>query len=115
MARRTRKERITCAAARVGNRTDGVRSSLSYACHNPTTTRNHDWEVPAWLRTRCVARRKGAPQPRLNSPTLQPLMQSLLATLANIDFEYEHEIRRVGRSSTEAGVKNYLMERFKER
>ena len=44
-----------------------------------------------------------------------PFMQSLLATLANIDFEYEHEIRRVGRSSTEAGVKNYLMERLRER
>ena len=58
---------------------------------------------------------EGAPQPRLYSPTLQSLMQSLLATLANIDFEYEHEIRRVGRSSTEAGVKNYLMERLRER
>jgi hypothetical protein len=57
----------------------------------------------------------GAAAPRIYSPELQPLMQSLLATLANIDLEYEHEIKRVGRSSTGAGVKTYLMERLKER
>ena len=57
----------------------------------------------------------GAPAPRIYTPELQPLMQSLLATLANIDLEYEHEIKRVGRSSTGAGVKTYLMERLKER
>ncbi len=30
-----------------------------------------------------------AAQPRMYSPDLQPLLQSLLGTLADIDFEYE--------------------------
>jgi hypothetical protein len=57
----------------------------------------------------------GGLRPRMYSPNLQPLMQSLLATLANIDFEYEHEISRVRKSSTESGVKTHLLARLQER
>ena len=57
----------------------------------------------------------GSPMPRMYSPAYQPLMQSLLATLANIDFEHDHHIARVKKSATETGVKAYLMARLQER
>lgn len=65
--------------------------------------------------TRADAFASGGPQPRVYSPPLQPLMQSLLATLADIDFEYEHEIARMKKSATGPGVKTYLLARLQER
>jgi len=49
------------------------------------------------------------------SPSLLPLMQSLLATLANIDAEHEHEVGRVTRSSAQASLKAHLLAKLKQR
>jgi len=43
--------------------------------------------------------------PRMYSPTLQPLLQSLFATLANMDFEYEREREKIRKSSSEPNAK----------
>ena len=43
------------------------------------------------------------------------VIQSLLATLANIDLEYERETQRVARSATQASVKVHVLERLKQR
>ena len=49
------------------------------------------------------------------SPALLPLMQSLLATLANLDAEHEHEVGRITRSSTPASLKPHLLAKLTER
>ena len=49
------------------------------------------------------------------SPSLLPLMQSLLATLANIDAEHEHEVERATRSSAPASLKAHLLAKLSER
>ena len=49
------------------------------------------------------------------SPSVLPLMQSLLATLANLDAEHEHEIGRITRSSTPASLKPHLLAKLNER
>ena len=49
------------------------------------------------------------------SPALLPLMQSLLATLANLDAEHEHEVGRITRSSTPASLKPHLLAKLNER
>ena len=49
------------------------------------------------------------------SPSLLPLMQSLLATLANLDAEHEHEVGRITRSSTPASLKPHLLAKLIER
>ena len=51
----------------------------------------------------------------VSSPSLLPLMQSLLATLANLDAEHEHEIGRITRSSTPASLKPHLLAKLNER
>jgi len=49
------------------------------------------------------------------SPSLLPLMQSLLTTLANLDAEHEHEVEQVTRSSAPAHLKPHLLAKLKER
>ena len=49
------------------------------------------------------------------SPSLLPLMQSLLTTLANLDAEHAHEVGRVTRSSTPASLKPHLLAKLTER
>jgi hypothetical protein len=49
------------------------------------------------------------------SPALLPLMQSLLATLANIDCEHTHEVGRITRSSAPASLKPHLLAKLTER
>ena len=49
------------------------------------------------------------------SPSLLPLMQSLLATLANIDAEHAHEVGRITRSSAPASLKPHLLAKLIER
>ena len=49
------------------------------------------------------------------SPALLPQMQSLLATLANLDAEHEHEVGRVTRSSAPASLKPHLLAKLTER
>jgi hypothetical protein len=54
--------------------------------------------------------------PRLSrSLDLQPLFQTLLATLANLDFDYERERERVSRSTTDPHMSTRLLRRLEER
>jgi hypothetical protein len=51
--------------------------------------------------------------PRMYSPSLQPLLQSLLATLANIDFEYERERERLSDRTMDMALKAQVLEKLK--
>jgi hypothetical protein len=51
--------------------------------------------------------------PRLYSPTLQPLLQSLLSTLADIDFAYEREREKVSKSSPDINLRIRILEKLK--
>jgi len=53
-------------------------------------------------------------QPRLYSPDLQPLLQSLLATLADIDFEYERERDTISTRTADMNLKIRLLEKLRE-
>ncbi len=48
-------------------------------------------------------------------PHIQPLMQDLLRTLANIDFEHEIELEKLEASPMEPAFKRQIRERLKER
>jgi hypothetical protein len=48
------------------------------------------------------------------SPSLQPLLQSLLATLANIDFEYERERERFSDRTMDMALKARVLEKIKQ-
>lgn len=49
------------------------------------------------------------------SPDLQPLLQSLLKTLADIDFEYEQDRERLLNSVGDATVRDSLLKMLGER
>jgi hypothetical protein len=51
--------------------------------------------------------------PRMYSPSLQPLLQSLLATLANIDLEYERERERLSDRTLDMALKARVLEKLK--
>ena len=53
-------------------------------------------------------------QPRLYSPDLQPLLQSLLATLADIDFEHERERDTISSRTMDMNLKIRLLEKLKQ-
>ena len=57
--------------------------------------------------------------PRMCRPEIEPLMQSLLATLANIDCEHELEAAKLGRSTVSVSVKSRVLaglnQRYEER
>jgi hypothetical protein len=53
-------------------------------------------------------------QPRLYSPELQPLLQSLLATLADIDFEHERERDTISTRTMDMNLKIRLLEKLKQ-
>jgi hypothetical protein len=53
-------------------------------------------------------------QPRMYSPDLQPLLQSLLGTLADIDFEYERERDNVNGRAMDMNLKIRLLEKLKQ-
>jgi len=52
--------------------------------------------------------------PRMYSPDLQPLLQSLLGTLADIDFEYERERDNINSRTLDAKLKIRLLEKLKQ-
>jgi hypothetical protein len=52
-------------------------------------------------------------QPRLYSSATQPLLQSLLSTLADIDFEYEQAREKVSKSSPDLNLRIRVLERLK--
>lgn len=51
--------------------------------------------------------------PRMYSPNLQPLLQSLLATLADIDFEYERQREKISDSTPDINLKIRVLEKLK--
>jgi hypothetical protein len=53
--------------------------------------------------------------PRMYSPTFQPLLQSLLSTLADIDFDYEQERERLSSASGNTNIKIRALEKLKAR
>ncbi len=53
--------------------------------------------------------------PRMYSPELQPLLQSLLATLADIDFAHESDIQTVRTSSAEEWLKQATIRKLQQR
>jgi hypothetical protein len=57
----------------------------------------------------------GALLPRMYSPTYQPLLQTLLSTLADIDFDYEQERERLSSTSPDANIKIRALEKLKAR
>jgi hypothetical protein len=58
-----------------------------------------------------VAHRETSPL-QVYLPYLEPLMQSLLATLADIDFEYEHELAKIDESAADESVKRRMRDRL---
>jgi hypothetical protein len=52
-------------------------------------------------------------EPRIYSPEIQPLLQSLLSTLANIDFEYEQAREKVSQSSPDLNLTIRILEKLK--
>jgi hypothetical protein len=53
-------------------------------------------------------------QPRMYSPDLQPLLQSLLGTLADIDFEHECERDTISSRAMDMNLKIRLLEKLKQ-
>ena len=59
-------------------------------------------------------RLKGVDRPRVYSPDLQYLIQSLLSTLADIDFAYESDIDVVQNSTTGEILKRNVLKKLHE-
>jgi hypothetical protein len=57
----------------------------------------------------------GALLPRMYSPTFQPLLQSLLATLADIDLDYEQERAQLSNTLPDTNIKIRALEKLKAR
>ena len=57
----------------------------------------------------------GAYHPRIYSPAFQPLLQSLLATLADLDFDYEKEREKLSNASPDTNIKIRALEKLKNR
>lgn len=55
------------------------------------------------------------PQPRVCPADIQPLMQTLLATLADLDFEHECELEKVKNSATDPSVKAKMITKLEQR
>jgi hypothetical protein len=53
--------------------------------------------------------------PRMYSPDLQPLLQSLLATLADIDVAHQSDIETVRTSSAEKWLKQATIQKLQQR
>ena len=51
---------------------------------------------------------------RMHSPAVQPLLQSLLSTLANMDFEYERERQKIGETTKDANLKKRVLAKLTE-
>ena len=58
---------------------------------------------------------RGASFARMYSPNLQPLIQTLLSALADIDFEYECEREKIDRNTLDLPTKTRLLDRLKAR
>lgn len=52
---------------------------------------------------------------RTYCPNIQSMMQELLRTLANIDFQHEDELNKLRRSATDEELKKYIKDKLLER
>ena len=52
---------------------------------------------------------------RIYSPDVQPLLQSLLATLADLDFDYERERERISRSTEDSNLRVRLLRKLADK
>jgi hypothetical protein len=52
------------------------------------------------------------PFPRIYSPDVQPLLRSLLATLADLDFDYKRERERISRSTEDPNLRVRLLRKL---
>jgi hypothetical protein len=59
------------------------------------------------------SRRQG-PSPRMYSPALQPLLQSLLSTLADLDLAYDREREKLSVSMKDASLRTRALEKLKQ-
>jgi hypothetical protein len=57
----------------------------------------------------------GGRSPRIYSPAFQPLLQSLLATLADLDFHYEQEREKLSSMSPDTNVRSHALKKLKNR
>ena len=57
----------------------------------------------------------GTPRPRVYSAELQPLLQSLMSTLANMDFEYEQERSRMCVDPRDGTLKHRMLQKLQAR
>ena len=55
------------------------------------------------------------PLRRFYPDDVQPLMQALLGTLANLDLEHQYELERLERSTMRAGLKRDIAAKLKSR
>jgi len=56
-----------------------------------------------------------APTPRIYSPELQPLLQMLMSTLANMDFEYEQDRSRMCVDPRDGTLKMRMLQKLQAR
>jgi hypothetical protein len=59
--------------------------------------------------------KNGSRHPRIYSPAFQPLLQSLLATLADLDFAYEQEREKLSNTSPDTTVRSRALKTLKNR
>lgn len=52
---------------------------------------------------------------RTYCPNIQTMMQELLRTLANLDFQHEDDLNKLKRSTTDDELKKYIKEKLQER
>ncbi len=57
----------------------------------------------------------GAHHPRIYSPAFQPLLQSLLATLADLDFDYEKEREKLSSMAPDTNIRIRALEKLRNR
>ena len=61
-----------------------------------------------------AARLPSTGEARMYSPAVAPLLQSLLAALADIDFAFESDLEVVENSATDDALKRKIVERLRE-
>jgi hypothetical protein len=109
---RTNRELFTNAHM-VGSPTDVINESPNNAGTKPTS---HS-EGRHMLDSQASAVRTGDDEarPRIYSPEVQPLLQSLLATLADLDFDYERERERISRSTQDSNRRGRLLRKLADK
>ena len=58
--------------------------------------------------------KEGARMRPMYSPTIQPLLQSLLVTLADIDFAYESDLETIKNSAIDDALKQMAIDKLQQ-